>query len=190
MTMRLNKRFLRPASLLVLGGLIIIAGWSRHSSNTALSAAPSPIHLVADHPDEVPARTYNLEQITTITLVQAIQTAEAFAGELATEAELEWKNNVFVYSVEIGNQEIIIDANTGDILFTDMEDEDESDLRSLTTITLQQAIQTAETAANARAYSAELEQDNSRLLYVVEIGNQEFQIDPMSGDILHIEGEG
>jgi uncharacterized membrane protein YkoI len=187
MAMRLKQLFLLAASLLVLGGLTTIAWGNRKVANTALSAAPRPVNPVADYPDDDSGRTYELDQIASVTLVQAVQTAEAFVGELATEANLEWTNNTFVYSVEIGNQDIIINANTGEIMFTDIEDEDEPDLRSLTTITLQQAIQMAETAANNRAYSAELERENSTLVYVVEIGDQAFHIDPTSGDILHIE---
>lgn len=143
-----------------------------------------------DNGDEATTRRYELEDVAPITLIEAIQTAEAFAGGLATEAELEWKYDFFTYSVEIGTQEIVIDASTGEIMFTEAEDDDEPDVQSLGLIPIQQAVQTAESLANARAYSAELEEENSALVYVVEVGNQEFHIDPSNGDVLHVEVEG
>lgn len=75
-------------------------------------------------------------------------------------------------------------------MFTEAEDDDEPDIQSLGLISIQQAVQTAESLADARAYSAELEEENSTLVYVIEIGTQEFHIDPSNGDVLHIEVEG
>ncbi|MGJ3249440.1 MAG: PepSY domain-containing protein [Elainellaceae cyanobacterium] len=182
-------------SVLGIGGLsafVLIDG-----DNVQSSASAQPPHdesgnlnKTADLKNEMIAETYELEQIATVTLLQAIQIAETFAEGQAVEAELEWKNDVFVYSVEIEDQEIVIDANTGDIIFTATENEEAGNLQQLATITLQQAVEMAESAANERAYSAELEEENGRLVYAVEVGNQEFHIDPDDGTILNIEIEG
>ncbi|HHP7243998.1 MAG TPA: PepSY domain-containing protein [Elainellaceae cyanobacterium] len=182
-------------SVLGMGGLsafVLIDG-----DNVQSSASVQPPHdesgnlnKTAELKNEMIADTYELEQIAPVTLLQAIQIAETFAEGRAIEAELEWKNDVFIYSVEIGNQEIVIDANTGDIIFTAMDNEESDNPQQPTAMTLQQAVEMAESTANERAYSAELEEENGRLVYAVEVGNQEFHIDPDDGTILDIEIEG
>ncbi|MBD2093371.1 PepSY domain-containing protein [Microcoleus sp. FACHB-1515] len=72
------------------------------------------------------------------------------------------------------------------------EDEDEDDateLQRLATVTLLQAVQTAEQSANAPAFSAELERENNQVIYAVMVGEQEFLIDASNGQVIATETE-
>ncbi|MGB3491439.1 MAG: PepSY domain-containing protein [Elainellaceae cyanobacterium] len=131
----------------------------------------------------------DLVQVAEITLSRAVQIAETFAEGSAVEAELERENGNIVYSVSIGNQEIIVDANTGEILDTETDDEDDAELQQrFEMIPLQQAIQAAEAFVEGQAASAELEVEDGGLVYEVEIGDQEIYIDAGNGRVLYTEG--
>ncbi len=193
-----HKRFLYFlfANALGVGGVLFVPLPNRDSTQLGATAQQpvgenqSEDKVATPKNDDVAAESYELDQVAPITLLQAIQTAEALAGGRAVEAELDWENGLFVYEVEIGNQEIVIDANTGEIIATEQEDEVADNPQPSVTMTLQEAVQIAESVADAQAHSAELEEEDDRLVYAIEIGNQEFHIDPDEGTILHIELEG
>jgi len=60
-----------------------------------------------------------------ITLEEAIQAAQgAASGELG-EVDLEYLGGMLVFNVDIGNQDVKVDAASGDVLAVDADDEDE-----------------------------------------------------------------
>lgn len=58
-----------------------------------------------------------------ITEAQAIKAAEANVGGTASEVELEAENGSLVYEVKIGNQEVLVDAGTGAVLFVETDND-------------------------------------------------------------------
>ena len=58
-----------------------------------------------------------------ISEADAIKIAEAEVGGTAKGAELEAENGSLVYEVEIGNQEVLVDAGTGSVLFIEQDND-------------------------------------------------------------------
>lgn len=160
--------------------------------------SPSPVNDAIeqdgrDETDEDEANATNateLQRLATVTLLQAVQTVEQAANAPAFSAELERENGQVVYAVMVGEQEFLIDASNGQVIATEAEREAAIALQPLATITLRQAVQAAETSANAQAYKAELETENGGLVYAIEIDRQEIVIDAGDGRILYTEVEG
>ena len=66
----------------------------------------------------------DMKAVTKITLTQAIQIAETQEKTTAHQARLESENGNVVYSVEIWQKEVIIDAGNGSVLDTQDESQD------------------------------------------------------------------
>jgi len=65
-----------------------------------------------------------MKAVAKITLTQAIQIAETQQKTTAHQARLESENGNVVYSIEVGQKEVIIDAGNGSILDTQDESQD------------------------------------------------------------------
>lgn len=129
-----------------------------------------------------------LQSMATITLQQAIQAAENAVEGRAIGAELEEEGSI-VYAINVGDQEVLIDASSDQVISSETEGIEASTWQSLATITLQQAIQAAESSTNGQAYSAELEEEDG-LVYSIAIANQEIYVDAGNGLVLYTETEG
>lgn len=71
-------------------------------------------------------RRRRLAPLAKITKAEAIAAAEAEAGGKATEAELGSENGALVFEVEVGSQEVKIDAGNGKVLRVETDDDDRS----------------------------------------------------------------
>lgn len=65
--------------------------------------------------------------LSKITASQAQQTAEAAQGDSATEVALDVADGSLVYEVEFANAEVIVDAGSGEILKTELANQEEED---------------------------------------------------------------
>jgi uncharacterized membrane protein YkoI len=64
--------------------------------------------------------------------------------------------------------------------------DDGKELRPQASITLRQAIATAQNAASGSVGQVDLEHFQSRLVYMVDVGNQEVRVDAANGDVAAI----
>jgi uncharacterized membrane protein YkoI len=145
-----------------------------------------------------------------ISVEQAVQAAQAkVQGDLGT-VELEQRDGMLVFEVTIGDQEVFVNASDGTIVSVspvqnqegDCEEEDAAEanatpgtlvegqeLQSQATITLEQAIQIAQGAAQGELGTVELEDHGGRLVYEVEIGSGDVIIDADTGEVLSVDQE-
>lgn len=66
-----------------------------------------------------------LQSLAKITLQQAQQAAESAVAGKASSVELENENGNLVYAVEIGKQEVKVDAGNGRVLYTENENQED-----------------------------------------------------------------
>ncbi|MDM5205766.1 PepSY domain-containing protein [Cytobacillus kochii] len=133
----------------------------------------------------------------TLSIEEAIKTAQEEGKGKVTDVELEWERGNLVYNVELqGNgteTDVELNANTGEVLKVKSEKEDEQDEE----ITLDQklfsasdAIQLAEKEADGEFSELQLDHDNGTLIYDIELeGKQEaeIKIDALTGKVLKVE---
>lgn len=124
----------------------------------------------------------------------AIAIARTVADGTVYEVELDEDDGRLEYDVEIGAYDVEIDAHTGEILDIDHDDDDDDDDRkgsdmsgNTDIISPDDAIAIARTAADGPVHDIELDEDDGRLEYEIEIGNYEVEIDALTGEILHVE---
>ena len=111
-----------------------------------------------------------LEQ-SKISAAHAIAIAEKDTGATADNLELELKRGNAVYEIDLHDDkqeyEIRVDAITGEI--TKRQSEYEDDLPRRGTITITQAIETAERETGAKVVEADLDGKRSGLVYEIEL---------------------
>ena len=126
-----------------------------------------------------------------ITADQARATAEAHlnAGP-ASKVKLDAENGKLVYSVDIGTSEVKVDAMSGEVLGVENDQDDDVAQLGTPAITADQARATAEAHLNAGpASKVELDAENGKLVYSVDIGTSEVKVDAMSGEVLGVESD-
>lgn len=146
----------------------------------------------------------NLLSKAKITVDDAVSTAQGEAtGELGS-VELEERDGTLVFEVTVGDQEVFIDATTGEVVTvepvqnaqTDCENQTDGapgaltegqDLLPEATITLEESITAAQGEATGDLGTVELEQDGDTLIFIVEIGDQEVTIDAATGEVLSVD---
>ena len=139
----------------------------------------------ADRQDTPPAAT------PAITADQARATAEAHlnAGP-ASKIKLKTENGKLVYSVKIGDSKVKVDAMSGEVLGVEKDQDDDVAQLGTPAITADQARATAEAHLNAGpASKVELDAENGKLVYSVDIGTSEVKVDAMSGEVLGVESD-
>jgi len=115
-------------------------------------------------------------------LIDAIITAEKQANGFATEAELEIEGGKAVYEIEtvskFGPIEARIDADTGIVLEAKPEDRDDVQLAVIEALPQRMiaAIEAAEATTGGTAMEAELESENNRRVFEVELASSDGQI--------------
>lgn len=149
----------------------------------------------------------------TISLADATQAAQGAAtGDLGA-VELEEVNGTLVFRVEVGGQEVLIDAANGTVVSIEAGDQSENtgdgcsegdaaeanavpgtlvegqDLASGATITVEQAITAAQAAATGDLGVVGLEDQNGTLVYTVKIGGQEVTVDATTGAVVSTESD-
>ena len=132
---------------------------------------------------------------------QAIDAAERKVGGHASEVDFKHKNGSSYYKVEVlANQqkhEVKIDANSGQVLSSEVETEQDSDhVKNATppAISLKQAIAAAEAKTGGRAKEADLERKNDQVYYDVEVlvnngQKQKVKVDAANGAVLSVKVE-
>lgn len=139
-----------------------------------------------------------------ISVDEAISIAEAEASGIAEDAELERQGDRLVFEIEVGETDVYIDANDGSVLSVDGDDDvndrddddedgdwDDSDERNLgePAITRDEAVTAAQTEVSGDVTEVELDDEAGRLVWTVEIGQQEVNVDALDGTILSVEND-
>ena len=131
-----------------------------------------------------------LVEEATVSVEDAIAIAQSAASGSVDDVELERSNGVLVYEIEIGESDIYVDARSGALLSAEhdgREDDDTDTALGEPGIGPEQAIAAAQTAASGTVGEVELERELGRLVYSVEIGNQEVVVDATDGNVLATE---
>ena len=79
--------------------------------------------ILATEPNDDSAENAQYQSLAKITLDQAKQTAEAAQGETAIGVQLDEEDGSLVYEVEFVAADVFVDAGTGDILATELEND-------------------------------------------------------------------
>lgn len=125
-----------------------------------------------------------------VSLDEAIAIAQTAASGTAGDAELERRAEQLIYEIEVGETDVYVDATTGEVLGTDQDERDDDDADAALgqpAISVEQAIAAAQAAASGAVGEVELESELGRLVYGVEIGNQEVIVDATDGAVLSVE---
>jgi len=144
----------------------------------------------------VNADSTNYDDVTGLNLdiqAAALAATASDAGQII-EIELEMENNRAVWEVEIVNAQnqtltLEVDGLTGNILSTKTDSDDDSELVSIDSIDLANAIDIVKAVEHGAIIEAELENDDGLLIWEVESisdNNQEkkFRIDAETGEVL------
>ena len=124
-----------------------------------------------DHDHKGPRKDIIALEQSKISAAQAIAIAEKDTGATADNLELELKRGNAVYEIDLHDDkqeyEIRVDAISGEITARQSEYEDKLPRRG--TITLAQAIETAEKETGAKTVEADLEGKRGGLMYEIEL---------------------
>ena len=150
----------------------------------------------------------------TISVDQAVQAARSAANGAVGQVELAESDGTLTYDVEIGNQDVVVNASDGSIISVDPRNSESGgtdncagsdeaganatpgtltegqDLAGQATLTVQQAIQAAQATATGNLGAVGLEDQNGTLVYTVGIGDQEIAVDATTGVVLPGNQEG
>jgi uncharacterized membrane protein YkoI len=145
----------------------------------------------------------------------AIQIAIAeFPGTTSTSVDLEDEDGHAVYEINLSNgYEVEVDGNSGQVLETeasddnsddgaDDRDDDDNEIESdagtiddgagllpQATITLEQAITAAQDAAEGSLGEVDLEYAGDRLVFNVDIGENDIKVDAADGSIVSVDND-
>ena len=154
----------------------------------------------------------HLHKMARIPILKAIEIASSRFKGTAVEAELEVEDGFLVYEVELSAghhavADVVIDAGNGNILKSEFEEEEEEEeeegeeeaeeqdeaegeslLHGEAKISLQDAVKAALAAESGTAVEAELERENGRLVYCIEIvgaddNPSEVKVDAGTGEV-------
>lgn len=185
---------------------------------TANGQAPADDEACGAEETEGPAATIDdgeeLLPEATISLDAAIAAAQNAAAGAIGEVDLERFDGTLVFNVDVGSEDVKVDAATGDVIGAESEEseadeastEDEADdcdaegdegspgtlddgkdLLPQATITLEAAVTTAQGAAEGAVGEVDLEMAGGTLVFNVDIGDQDVQVDAATGQIRSVE---
>lgn len=137
----------------------------------------------------------HLQSEAAISVDEAIAIAEGEASGPIDDIELEQGRDGLFYEIEVGETDVYVNAEDGSVLSVDedldgddrWDDDDEIGPDVQPEISVEQAIEIAESEVDGTAHDVELEREHGTLVYSVEIGNQEVEIDATTGEILATE---
>jgi uncharacterized membrane protein YkoI len=141
-----------------------------------------------------------------VTEEEAIKIALEEVPGTVEKVELEDEDGTIVYEIEIRaedgtEQEVEIDATTGDVVKVEAEDDEEGDeeqsqaeLAKQAKVTEEEAIKIALEEVPGTVEKVELEDENGAIIYDIEIRaedgtEQEVEIDAATGDVVKVEHE-
>jgi uncharacterized membrane protein YkoI len=122
-----------------------------------------------------------------ISIEEAIAIAQTAASGAVGDVELERSGDQLIYEIEVGESDVYVDAMSGDLLGTERDDDDTDAALGEPELSAEQAIAAAQEAASGTVGEVELESELGRLVYSVEIGNQEVVVDATDGSVLSVE---
>lgn len=133
-----------------------------------------------------------------VSLDDAIATAQDEVDGEVGEIELDREDGKLIYEVEIGTDEVLIDAETGEVIrvrpnddcetmIGDVRFEDDDRLVDTVSITPEKAIEIAQGEVDGTVRKVELEKDDGKTVYKVDIEDSEVKIDAESGDVIEVE---
>lgn len=149
----------------------------------------------------------------TISLTDATTAAQTAAQGPLGDVELEEVDGTLAFRVEIGGQDVLIDAAKGTVISVapgggtdetggDCANDDAAeanaapgtlvegqDLAAQATITVDEAIAAAQGAATGDLGVVGLEDQDGTLVYTVKIGDQEVSVDATTGDVIATESD-
>lgn len=141
-----------------------------------------------------------------ITVEQAVAAAQGAAQGALGSVDLVDRNGVLVFEVNVGDQEVGVNAADGTVADVQTDAEDGCDteanvapgtldrgqeLLPKAAITLEQAVATAQGAASGTLGEVDLEQYNGTLVFTVAVGAQDVHVNAATGSVVDItSGEG
>ncbi|MGJ3249435.1 MAG: PepSY domain-containing protein [Elainellaceae cyanobacterium] len=193
--MSILLRKLLTGSLLVAALGIFACGVSQDEqilSQDADAAAENQIE-----PGNAPEQSAENGQLTNkLSLKDAMAIAVGAVGDTKVHAmEQEIEDNKPVVEVELGDYEVLVHAETGEIVLLenlrengDPEDLEEinqaAELVQFAAVTIQDALEAAEAAVGGDAHTAELANEEGNLVYEVTVDRDVVYVDAGNGDIL------
>jgi len=140
-----------------------------------ISAMSTSVSMASDD-DLAAAEIHN----TGVSLIDAIQAAQSNTQGVAFEAELENENGVWLFEVEtISSSNLIwksyIDVNSGAVVRRKIDDSFEHTVNAvrgvLQNLSLEDAIASVEAQFGGKAYEADLDREDGRWVFEVEVAN-------------------
>ena len=177
--------------------LVVLSGLTACTATTPSQQAEANSNL-SEEASPADAQDLGNHQTTKISLQEALAIAEAAVEGKAHAMEREVEDNIPIVEIELGDEEVLVDAESGEIILVDNlrekgdpEDLEEIaealELQPLATITMQDALEAAERFAGGQAHTAELENEEGNLVYEVVIGLEEIYVDAGTGQVLFTE---
>ena len=178
-------------SLVGMGLMIIVGACSTTETQTLVDDSSASLSSSVAQESETPATPQ-------ISFYDAVAIAEAEVDGKVYMVELEKEDERPIIEIEIHEQEVIVDAETGEVIAIDnlLETDDPEDVESVTKalnlqqfdiIPIQDALKIAETASGKTAHTIALENEDGNLVYEVAIGLEEIYVDAGNGEILFTE---
>ena len=131
-----------------------------------------------------------------ISVEEAIAAAQDEASGPVDDVEIERRGDQTIYDIEIGSTNVVVDASNGSIVSVKQDDDDDDDDRREETntpqdfdnlISVDDAIEAARAEASGNVHDIELEDEDGLLVYSIEIGDYEVEVDATTGEVLSSE---
>lgn len=129
-----------------------------------------------------------------ISVEEAIAAAQNEASGAVDDVEIERRGDQTVYDIEIGSADVVVDAVDGSIVSVNQDDDDDDRSEGTDTpqdfanlISVDEAIEAARTEASGTVHDIELEDEHGLLVYSIEIGSHEVEVDATTGEVLSVE---
>lgn len=168
--------------------LIAVAAVVFISGDTALGREDDPV--VVDDGKQI-------ESTTNISVEEAVTIALNHANGKVDDVDIKQRGSDVFYDIEVGDTDVLINATDGSVIRIDRDDDDDDDKRGDTSsgkasqfgniISTDEAIAIARTVASGDVREIELDEDDGRLEYEIEIGNYDVEIDAHTGEILDVD---
>ena len=181
--------------LVGMGLILAVGACSATKTETAVGESSDSLPSSSVAQESEPSATPQ------ISFYEAVAIAEAAVDGRVYMVELEKEDDQPIIEVEIHEQEVIINAENGEVIAIDnlLETDDPEDVEEVTKalnlqqfdiIPIQDALEVAETASGGTAHTIVLENEDGNLVYEVAIGLEEIYIDAGNGEILFTEKSG
>lgn len=130
-----------------------------------------------------------------ISVDEAIAAAQNEATGAVDDVEIERRGDQVVYDIEIGETDVVVDASDGSIVSVREDDDDDDDRRDDTAasqdftnlIGVDEAIAAAQNEVDGTVDDVELEDEHGSMVYSIEIGSHEVEVDAVTGEIVSVE---